>query len=78
MTLVDRLAVARGDKPAELVLRNVQLVNVISGEIYPTDVMVHETYVVGLGEGYEAEQGNRPEWKICLPRLYRRACAYRK
>lgn len=56
MSIVDRLAVARKDKPANLVLRNAQLMNVITGEIYPTDIVVHDRYVVALGEGYEAEK----------------------
>ena len=31
MTLAQRIAVARGDIPAQLILRNAQLVNVLSG-----------------------------------------------
>lgn len=56
MTLVDRLAVARGDKPADLVLKNAQLINVISGEIYKTDVVISGNYVVALGNGYQGNQ----------------------
>ncbi|NWF70498.1 MAG: adenine deaminase [Chloroflexi bacterium] len=54
MSLVDRLAVARGDKPAELALRNAQLVNVLSGEIYSTDVLVQGSHVAAVGQGYAA------------------------
>jgi adenine deaminase len=56
MTLVDRLAAARGDYPASLILRNVQLVNVWSGEIYLTDIVVQGTHIVALGSGYTAER----------------------
>ncbi|HUN09875.1 MAG TPA: adenine deaminase [Aggregatilineales bacterium] len=56
MTLVDRLAAARGDYPASLILRNAQLVNVWSGEIYTTDIVVQGTHVVALGTGYTAER----------------------
>ena len=52
MSIVDRLAAARGDASADLVLRNAHLVNVISGEIYPTDIVVHDRHVVALGSGY--------------------------
>ncbi len=52
MTIVDRLAAARGDVAADLVLRNGQLVNVISGEIYLTDIVIHDRHVVALGKGY--------------------------
>lgn len=56
MSIVDRLAAARGDTPAQLVLRNAQLVNVISGEIYPTDIVIHDRHVVALGAGYIGER----------------------
>ncbi len=56
MTLVDRLAVARGDFPADLVLRNATLVNVWSGEIYPTDILIHDGRIVALGNDYTAKQ----------------------
>lgn len=56
MTLEHRLAVARGEQPADLILRNAQLVNVISGEVYPTDIVVQDGFIVALGAGYEAEK----------------------
>ena len=56
MSIVDRLAAARGDVAADLVLRNGQLVNVISGEIYPTDIVIHDRHVVALGAGYRGER----------------------
>jgi adenine deaminase len=56
MSLVDRLAVARGDKPATLALRNVRLVNVWAGEIYSTDVIVQGSHIAAVGAGYAAEQ----------------------
>jgi adenine deaminase len=55
MTLVDRIAVARGDSPADLILRNARLVNVLSGEIYPTDIVIQGGDVAALGPGYEAQ-----------------------
>lgn len=54
MTLIDRLAVARGEQDADLILRNAHLVNVISGEIYQTDIVVSGRYIVALGAGYQA------------------------
>ncbi len=56
MKLIERIEVARGDRPAHLALRNARLINVITGEIYLTDIIVHGTRVVALGEGYAAEQ----------------------
>ena len=54
MSIVDRLAAARGETPCDLALRDAQLVNVISGEIYRTDIAIHDRHVVGLGAGYSA------------------------
>src|SRR5690349_9148041 len=59
MTLVDRIAVARGDSPADLILRNARLVNVLSGEIYPTDIVVQGGDVAALGPGYKAQVGEK-------------------
>lgn len=56
MTRVQRIAVARGGVPAQLVLRNAQLVNVLSGEIYLTDIVIADGDIVALERGYEAEQ----------------------
>ena len=46
------LAVARGEEPADLVLRGGRLVNVLSGEIQETAVAIHGGLIAGLG-GYE-------------------------
>ncbi len=55
MRLIDRLEVARGDKPADLVLKNGRVLNVFSGEIIKTDVAVSSSRIVGLGS-YEANE----------------------
>ena len=49
------MRVARGERPAELLFQNAQLVNVMSGEIYPADVAVDDGRVVGIGD-YEARE----------------------
>lgn len=56
MSLERRIAVARGEEPADLVLRNARLVNVLSGEVHPADVAIWGGYIVGLGEGYEGRE----------------------
>ncbi|MGD9316183.1 MAG: adenine deaminase [Anaerolineae bacterium] len=55
MTLETLIAVARGEEPADLVLRNARLLNVFSGEIHPADIAIHDGWVVGLG-AYQARQ----------------------
>jgi len=47
--LAERIRVARGEAPADLVLRNARLVNVFSGEVHPADVAVYAGRIVGLG-----------------------------
>lgn len=54
--LNDLVKVARGDMPADLVLRNARLVNVYSGEIYPADVAVYNARIAGVGSGYEGHR----------------------
>src|SRR5579885_2704864 len=44
-----RISIARGQTPADLVLRNAMLVNVCSGEIYAADVAIADGLVVGVG-----------------------------
>jgi len=56
MELPNLLAVARGDQPADLVLRDGRLVNVLSGEIYRADVAIAGGMIAGLGRGYEGRE----------------------
>src|SRR5213594_3708470 len=53
--LQQKLSIARGERPAELLFKNVKLVNVLSGEIYPTHVAVDDGRVIGMGD-YEARR----------------------
>jgi adenine deaminase len=47
--LRQKLAVARGETPAELVFRNATIVNVLSGEYHAGDVAVSGGTIVGIG-----------------------------
>ena len=49
-------AAARGDVPAELVLRGGNVVNVFTGEIIKTSVAVTNGTIVGVGDPYVGEQ----------------------
>ena len=53
--LQHKLSVARGEKPAELVFKNAQLVNVLSGEIHKANVAVDDARVIGFGD-YDANE----------------------
>ena len=47
------VAVARGDEPADLVLRGGQVVDVFTGEVRKADVALKDGLVAGVGFGYE-------------------------
>ena len=51
------IRVARGDAPADLVLRNAKLVNVYSGEIYPADVAIYNARIAAVGSGWAGAGG---------------------
>ncbi|MEO0021063.1 MAG: adenine deaminase [candidate division WOR-3 bacterium] len=49
----DLLAVARGEAPADLLLRGGQVVDVFTGEVRRADVVIKNGMIAGVGEGYE-------------------------
>jgi adenine deaminase len=49
------IQVARGEEPAELLLKNARVVNVFSGEIEETSIAITHSRIVGLGD-YDAQQ----------------------
>lgn len=60
------IRVARGEEPAELVLRNARVVNVFSGEIEETSIAITHSRVVGLGE-YDAKAVTDLKGKFVCP-----------
>jgi len=50
------LSVARGDKPADLLLSGGQIVNVFSGEIETADIAIAAGHIAGIGKGYTAKE----------------------
>jgi adenine deaminase len=50
-----KLSIARGEQPAELLFKNARVVNVLSGEVYRTNVAVDDGRVIAVGE-YEASK----------------------
>ncbi len=70
--MIDRLhnylAIARGDSPAELVLKDVRIVNVYSGEIFLTDLAIHHGKIIGWGR-YTGERELDIQGSYLLPGL---------
>ena len=56
MGLTRFLAVARGDEPADVVLRNGRVVNVFTGEILDADIAIAGDTITGVAPDYEARQ----------------------
>ncbi|WP_374074682.1 adenine deaminase [Bdellovibrio bacteriovorus] len=57
--LPQRLAQARGDAELDLLITNVKLLDVITGEIYPTAIAVGGEYIVGVGLDYVGSPAKR-------------------
>lgn len=53
MELLNGITIARGEKPADHILKNAQIVNVLTAEIYTTDIIISGSRIAALGEGYE-------------------------
>lgn len=68
MELDALIAAARGDEPADLLLKNAQLVNVFAGEIQPADIALADGRVLGWGP-YEARHTVDLEGRFVCPGL---------
>ncbi len=55
MELADLIKVARGDEPADLLLKNAKVINVFTGDIEETHIAVAHSRIVGLGD-YQARE----------------------
>ena len=56
MQNIELLVVARGDKPADRVLRNGRVVNVLSGDIGEADIALYGEQIAGVGAGYAGKE----------------------
>ena len=65
--LVRRIAVARGDEPADLVLSGGRVLSVFTGEFLEADVAIVGQHVAGVGPGYEGTQRLDVSNLILLP-----------
>ncbi len=54
--LSDLIAVARGEKAADLVLSNAAVINVFSGEVEKSNVAIHGGKIAGIGDYRQAEE----------------------
>ena len=54
MELAQIIKIARGDDPADILLKNGNVLNVFTGEIIKTDIAIAESRIIGLVP-YEAQ-----------------------
>lgn len=67
--LANLIEVAAGRAPADLVIKNCQLLDVGLGKIYQTDIAISQGRIAGLGPGYEASEVLDAQGFFALPGL---------
>ncbi|MCK4733441.1 MAG: hypothetical protein KAT65_13395, partial [Methanophagales archaeon] len=68
MITKDFVDIALGKQKADVVLKNANLMNVCSGEIYETDIAIAKGIVAGLGR-YEGREEIEAKNKYAVPGL---------
>ncbi|MGH2571882.1 MAG: adenine deaminase [Actinomycetota bacterium] len=65
--LAQRLAVARGDQPADIVIKGGRVLSVFTGELLEADVAVSGEHVAAIGTGYDGREEFDARELILLP-----------
>jgi adenine deaminase len=67
MELNQFINIARGDAPADLLLKGGQIVNVFSGEVHDADIAIADGKIVGVGSGFTAKEMIDVTGKVIAP-----------
>ncbi len=67
MALENIIKAAKGDEKADLVIKNAQIINVLSEEIYQADVAIKDGIIAGVGRGYIGEKEIDAKGKYISP-----------
>ncbi len=67
MELNQFIKIARGDAPADLLLKGGQVVNVFSGEVHNADIAIADGKIVGVGGGFTAKETLDVSGKVIAP-----------
>ncbi|MEO0089446.1 MAG: adenine deaminase [candidate division WOR-3 bacterium] len=51
--LISLIKAAKGEKKGSLLIRNCQLLNIFTGEIEETNILVYDEYICGIGKEYQ-------------------------
>ncbi|EHH69108.1 adenine deaminase [Gluconobacter morbifer] len=66
-TIRRRVAQGQGDDPADLVIRNVRLFDLVTGELVPTDIAICGDRIVGTYDSYEGKTVIDGRGRIAVP-----------
>jgi len=69
LDLQRRIALAKGQESADLVVKNAKIINVFSGEIHQTDVAIADEMFVGFGKGYNSKNFYDAQGRFMCPGL---------
>jgi len=69
MNLKELISVARGDRPADLLLKNARIVNTFIGEIEQGDVVIYADRIAGIGDYDKAREVTDLEGAFLAPGL---------
>ena len=69
MDYSEAIATARGDRAADLVLKNARVVDVLAGETYESDIAIQGSLIVGVEKGYEGQETIDLEGRYVCPGL---------
>ncbi|HPE68102.1 MAG TPA: adenine deaminase [Thermotogota bacterium] len=69
MRVTDLIPVARGEQPADLLMRNARVINVFSGEVEQTNVAIFRKRIAGLGDYQEGKEVIDLEGRFLVPGL---------
>ena len=67
MSIEDIIKTAKGEEEADLVLKNSQIINVLSEEIYTADVAIKDGIIAGIGANYKGKKELDLENKYLSP-----------
>ena len=69
MRAIEIIPVARGEVPADLLIKNARVVNVFSGDIKKTNVAIYRKRIAGVGDYDQGKEIIDLEGKYLVPGL---------
>jgi len=69
MRAIDIIPVAKGEVPADLLIKNANVVNVFSGDIKKTNVAIYQKRIAGIGDYFEGKEMIDLKGKFLVPGL---------